>query len=292
MVADRTPEFRQYVRDFQTSLSPNTPKKPRRSNHGAHENEQLSRATSVAYMQDAYTIVNIWIVGSRDSLLTNPQLKHIQALTKVLAVIKRPYLNVEANDMVTARDSGAVVDLMADGITLGSLKRLSSQQRDQADLQAKMIITQCAERVRAMEQVEKSSYQPQLHIKKTTDYPSRPHRTCLITDEQTLTPTTSALSTSNKLRSPVFRFSCSAQCKCDVVSQPAVGRSQPGPKRNARRAYQTSTRTDENIGICNCGPATSFSFQVVQGFFRKWAMASGLDSKVSYGHHCEFRRVR
>jgi syntaxin 18 len=74
----------------------------------------------------------------------------------VLAVIKRPYLNVEVNDIVPARDAGAVVDLMADGTALASLKRLSSQQRDQVDLQAKMIITRCAERVRAMEQLEKS----------------------------------------------------------------------------------------------------------------------------------------
>lgn len=48
---------------------------------------------------------------------------------------------------------------MAGGATLASLKHLSSQQRDQVDLQAKMIITKCAERVRTMEQVEKSKYQ-------------------------------------------------------------------------------------------------------------------------------------
>jgi syntaxin 18 len=156
MAVDRTPEFRQCIRDSQALLPQNTTTKPRRSSHGKHEDDQLNRATAVAYMQDAYTIVNICSINSRNGLLNKSQLKHIQALTKVLAVIKRPYLNVEVNDMVSARDAGAVVDLMTDGAVLASLKRLSGQQRDQVDLQAKMIITRCAERVRAMEQLEKS----------------------------------------------------------------------------------------------------------------------------------------
>jgi syntaxin 18 len=156
MMVDRTLEFRQYIRDSQAFLSPNTPIKPRRSGQGKHEDDQLSRATSIAYMQDAYTIVSICNMDLINELLNKLQLKHIQALTKVLAIIKRPYLNVEANDMVSARDAGAVVDLMADGTALASLKRLSGQQRDQVDLQAKIIITRCAERVRAMEQLEKS----------------------------------------------------------------------------------------------------------------------------------------
>lgn len=138
MAVDRTEEFRHCIREFQASSPSKLPRKQSRNGHGAQADEQLSKATAIAYMQDAYTI-----------------LKHIQALTRVLAVIKRPYLNVEVNDMVSSRDSAAVVDLMADGSALASLKHLSSQQRDQVDLQAKMIITKCAERVRGMEQVEK-----------------------------------------------------------------------------------------------------------------------------------------
>ncbi|CAG7848448.1 SubName: Full=Related to syntaxin 18 {ECO:0000313/EMBL:CCA71220.1} [Serendipita indica DSM 11827] len=139
---DRTPEFRQCLQDVQATLNIHNASKPRKPATSPERNDQLSRATASAYMQDAYTI-----------------LRHIQALSKVLAVIRRPYLNVEVNDMVSTRDASAVVDLMTDGASLGALKYLTSQQRDQVDLQAKMIISRCAERVRAMEQVEQNREQ-------------------------------------------------------------------------------------------------------------------------------------
>jgi len=154
---DRTPEFRQCIRELQASMPPKLPKKPRRSGPSANEEEQLNKVTSSAYMHDAYNIASL-----RDlvfiALLTWLQLRHVQSLTRVLAVIKRPYLNVEVNELASTRDSNAVVDLMADVAALASLKYLTSQQRDQVDLQAKMIISKCAERVRAMEQVERSEH--------------------------------------------------------------------------------------------------------------------------------------
>lgn len=58
--------------------------------------------------------------------------------------------------MVSVRESSTVVDIVADSDKLAALRYLSSHQRDQVDLQAKMIISRCAERVRTMEEVEKS----------------------------------------------------------------------------------------------------------------------------------------
>jgi hypothetical protein len=71
MAVDRTPEFRQCTRDSQALLPQNTTIKPRRTGHGKHEGDQLSRATAVAYMQDAYTIVNICNVNLGNGLLIN-----------------------------------------------------------------------------------------------------------------------------------------------------------------------------------------------------------------------------
>ncbi|KAG9057371.1 hypothetical protein FS842_007072 [Serendipita sp. 407] len=139
MTLDRTAEFRELLRNLQTSIPPNILTKARRRNASPDKNDQLTKATATAYMQDAYTI-----------------LRHIQALAKMLALIKRPYLNVEVNDLVSSRDATTVIDLMTDGASLSTMKHLSSHQRDQVDLQAKMIITRCAERVRSMEQVEKN----------------------------------------------------------------------------------------------------------------------------------------
>jgi syntaxin 18 len=58
--------------------------------------------------------------------------------------------------MVSARNASTVIDITSDSEKLAVLKHLTSPQRDQVDLQAKMIISRCADKVRAMEQVEKS----------------------------------------------------------------------------------------------------------------------------------------
>ncbi|PVG03615.1 hypothetical protein CPB86DRAFT_822160 [Serendipita vermifera] len=138
-MVDRTSEFRDCIRHIQASLPSNLPKKPRRTGLSTKDGDQLSRVTASAYMQDAYTI-----------------LKHIQNLARALSLIKRPYLNVEANDMVSARNASTVIDITLESEKLAILKHLTSQQRDQVDLEAKMIISRCADKVRAMEQVEKN----------------------------------------------------------------------------------------------------------------------------------------
>lgn len=71
MMVDRTPEFRQCIRDSQALLPPNIPIKPRRGGQGKHEDDQLSRATAVAYLQDAYTIVNICNIHELMKRFTN-----------------------------------------------------------------------------------------------------------------------------------------------------------------------------------------------------------------------------
>jgi hypothetical protein len=48
-------------------------------------------------------------------------------------------------------------DLGGDEEALASLKYMSNQERDQVDLQAKTILSRCAERVKEMEQIERST---------------------------------------------------------------------------------------------------------------------------------------
>lgn len=141
-------------------------------------------------------------------ILTLLKLRHIQALTRVLAVIKRPYLNVEVNELLSLKDASSVVDLMEDGAQLASLKHLTSQQRDQVDLQAKMIISRCAERVRAMEQVEKSKKHCFLAIPILYSSAISSERTRIVEIQQTLTPITRPSNESRRLFIPALRLSC------------------------------------------------------------------------------------
>jgi syntaxin 18 len=60
--------------------------------------------------------------------------------------------------MISVREANSIIDIIADSDKMATQRYLSSHQRDQVDLQAKMIISRCAERVRAMEGVEKSTY--------------------------------------------------------------------------------------------------------------------------------------
>lgn len=75
----------------------------------------------------------------------------------MLALVRRPYLNVDGNDLLASRNSSRSIDLGGGEDTLSSLKTMSNQERDQVDLQAKVILSRCADRVKEMEQLEKST---------------------------------------------------------------------------------------------------------------------------------------
>ena len=74
----------------------------------------------------------------------------------MLTLIRRPYLNIDGNEFLAIRQTVRAFDLGGDEEGLASLKYMSNQERDQVDLQAKTILSRCAERVKEMEQIEKS----------------------------------------------------------------------------------------------------------------------------------------
>ncbi|EJD53712.1 hypothetical protein AURDEDRAFT_53568 [Auricularia subglabra TFB-10046 SS5] len=79
------------------------------------------------------------------------QLNHITNMTRMLAAIRRPYLNVEAH---ARPSSGRALDLSAPDAWSG-IKHLSNDERDQIDLQARVVLSKCADRVKEMEAAEK-----------------------------------------------------------------------------------------------------------------------------------------
>ncbi|KAL1738972.1 hypothetical protein HDZ31DRAFT_10264, partial [Schizophyllum fasciatum] len=81
-------------------------------------------------------------------------LEHIRTLTRMLASVRKPYLNVDARTSPLSRQGTRTIDL---GRTesWGVIKQLTNEERDQIDLQARVILSRCADRVKEMEALER-----------------------------------------------------------------------------------------------------------------------------------------
>ena len=84
------------------------------------------------------------------------QLSHINDLSKMLKSVRRAYLDVSSESSSFGRQSPRNLDLGRTDHSWSSVRHLTNEERDQVDLQARLIISKCAERVKDMEMVEKS----------------------------------------------------------------------------------------------------------------------------------------
>ncbi|KAL1760039.1 hypothetical protein FB107DRAFT_256737 [Schizophyllum commune] len=85
-------------------------------------------------------------------------LDHINTLTRMLASIRKPYLNVDARPSPLSRQGTRNIDL-AGAESWAGIKQLTNEERDQIDLQARVILSRCADRVKEMEALEKKRAQ-------------------------------------------------------------------------------------------------------------------------------------
>ncbi|GLB33710.1 putative SNARE-complex protein Syntaxin-18 N-terminus [Lyophyllum shimeji] len=90
------------------------------------------------YMSEAYIILN-----------------HINTLTRMLANIRKPYLNVDSRRTHLGRQASRNIDLNGGDPSWAGIKHLTNEERDQIDLQSRVILTRCADRVKEMEAIEK-----------------------------------------------------------------------------------------------------------------------------------------
>ncbi|KAA1477667.1 hypothetical protein DENSPDRAFT_829057 [Dentipellis sp. KUC8613] len=129
MPTDRTPEFRELVAHKAKELPDAKRRKLSRARPSRHE-PLMKR-----YMQEAYNILN-----------------HITTLTRMLAHLRRPYLDVHARR--PAQRAPVDLDLQG-GQGWADVRYLSNEERDSVDMQARVVLARCAERVRDMEALEK-----------------------------------------------------------------------------------------------------------------------------------------
>ncbi|KIO23005.1 hypothetical protein M407DRAFT_215627 [Tulasnella calospora MUT 4182] len=128
---DRTQEFR-------LLCSQHPPAKRRKVSK--HDGPTAEEVAAKAYVAEGYNI-----------------LKHINTLNTLLQSVRRPYLNVEAQPSYNRQARNIDLSAVLAGRTdaFASIKSLTNEERDQIDLQARMILGKCADRVKDMELLEK-----------------------------------------------------------------------------------------------------------------------------------------
>ncbi|KAF5364217.1 hypothetical protein D9756_000715 [Leucocoprinus leucothites] len=135
---DRTDDFRDAVEAQRTAIPEakrRISSKPRRDvNRDAHVGMEKE------YLSEGYKILH-----------------HINTLSEMLSSIRKAYLNLETRAAPLSRQGSKNIDLTNENGTAswGSLRYLTNEERDQIDLQARVILAKCADRVKEMEALEK-----------------------------------------------------------------------------------------------------------------------------------------
>lgn len=82
------------------------------------------------------------------------QLNHIHTLTKMLGTIRTAYLNIDPRGSSLSRQPSRNIDLGEGSSSWANFRHLSNEERDQIDLQARVILTRCSNRIKDMEAIE------------------------------------------------------------------------------------------------------------------------------------------
>ncbi|KAF9469105.1 snare protein syntaxin 18/UFE1 [Collybia nuda] len=135
---DRTTDFLDIIREKEREIP--DAKRRKLAKSAQHESERNGGAyVGKEYIKEAYVILN-----------------HINTLTQMLANIRKPYLNVDSRNVPLARQASGNLDLKGGSDLLwAEIRHLTNEERDQIDMQARVILTRCADRVKEMEAIEK-----------------------------------------------------------------------------------------------------------------------------------------
>jgi len=78
----------------------------------------------------------------------------------MLANIRVPYLNVDSRTSSLSRQASRNFDLneASSSSSWANIRHLTNEERDQIDLQARVILTRCSDRVKEMEALEKRMF--------------------------------------------------------------------------------------------------------------------------------------
>jgi len=143
---DRTTDFREVLAAKRNALPETKRQKIARPSKSETEREGHN-ILGKEYISEAYVILN-----------------HITTLTRMLANIRKPYLNVDSRNLPLSRQgSSRNIDLAGSDQSWSAIRSLTNEERDQIDLQARVILSRCADRVKEMETLEKRRSELEAH---------------------------------------------------------------------------------------------------------------------------------
>lgn len=136
----RTLEFRDLVREKEKEIPDAKRRKLSRSaKRTPDEQNDVQVALNKEYIAEGYNI-----------------LKHINMLSRMLVSIRKPYLSVDSRNPPLLRHGSRNIDLSgSDQQSWANIKHLTNEERDQIDLQARVILSRCSDRIKEMEALEK-----------------------------------------------------------------------------------------------------------------------------------------
>jgi syntaxin 18 len=155
MAQDITRDFKELIEQKGKSHGENRRTKFGRQSHLTPGDTHVDGAPPFmqAYMKEAHTIVSHVLLLF--TLLTRDEkLQQVASLTRMLAAVRRAYLDVHARIPPVTRQVGRALDTTnVDSWT--DIKYFTNAERDQIDVQAQNILARCADHVHDMETMEK-----------------------------------------------------------------------------------------------------------------------------------------
>ncbi|TCD67688.1 hypothetical protein EIP91_012054 [Steccherinum ochraceum] len=134
---DRTAEFRTALSESRSAL-PETKRRKPSTGRNADAQAEKDRALNKEYLSEAYTVLN-----------------HISTLARMLAAIRKPYLSVDSRNLPLLRQQSRTIDIGNQDQSWSNIRHLTDHERDQIDLQAKVVLSRCSDRVKELEALEK-----------------------------------------------------------------------------------------------------------------------------------------
>ncbi|EJD01429.1 uncharacterized protein FOMMEDRAFT_126341 [Fomitiporia mediterranea MF3/22] len=134
---DRTPQFREIV--AKSSLPDAKRRKTgKAAKRGRDESDEAQTLLNKEYMREAYNILN-----------------HINNLSRMLSSIRRAYLAVDSTSSSFLRQPSRALEFDGSEQSWSSIRHLTNEERDQIDMQARIILSKCADRVKQLEALDK-----------------------------------------------------------------------------------------------------------------------------------------
>lgn len=78
----------------------------------------------------------------------------------MLASIRTAYLNIDTRGLPLSRQPSRNINLGEGSSSWANIRHLSNEERDQIDLQARVILTRCSDRIKDLEALEERMLLP------------------------------------------------------------------------------------------------------------------------------------